>query len=70
MVKAIGVHKSELSRLLNGGNISMLWVERLHIAHPEIDLHWLITGEGEMHYESRSIKNELDSINKKLEKII
>lgn len=48
--KTLGISQSALSQYLRGGsnNISTNVLITLHKNHPNIDLHWLITGEGEM----------------------
>lgn len=45
----IGISTSSLSHIFNGRNKpSLEVVMRIHKAYPEINLYWLLYGEGEM----------------------
>lgn len=48
--KKLGMSQSSLFTYLNGktNSIASTYLENLHKEYPQIDLHWVITGEGEM----------------------
>ncbi|MBR9855090.1 MAG: helix-turn-helix transcriptional regulator [Algicola sp.] len=58
---AIGVQRSSISHLLNGRNKPSLdFVIKLVQTYPEIDLYWLLKGEGSF-YKEEDVEPAMDS---------
>lgn len=58
---AIGVQRSSISHLLNGRNKPSLdFIMKLIIAYPDVDLYWLLKGEGEFPQSANEVPIELD----------
>ena len=66
----IGVQRSSISHLLNGRNKPSLdFVMKLVNTYPEVDLYWLLKGEGGFPREARTeIRKETPEISKAIEK--
>lgn len=64
----IGVQRSSLSHLLNGRNKPSLdFVMKLVDTYPQVDLYWLLKGEGNFPkaLEDRQIKNDVSGSHEK-----
>ena len=66
----IGVQRSSISHLLNGRNKPSLdFVMKLVNTFPEVDLYWLLKGEGNFPKESKNqIKINASEVTKEIEK--
>jgi len=51
MANEFGINRTEVSRMINLKFITKVWLQRFAEYLPEIDLHWIITGKGEMIYK-------------------
>ncbi len=70
MANTMNVSRAEINRLVHGNGITMVWISRLSEHCPDLDLHWLITGQGQMHYERISLNEELNEIKRGLQILI
>ena len=58
---AIGVQRSSISHLLNGRNKPSLdFVMKLIATYPEVNLYWLLKGEGDFHQSANDVPVVLD----------
>lgn len=55
--KSLGITQPNISRMISGENkISADVLSRIAIAHKMVNLHWLLTGEGEMFLDALNEK--------------
>ncbi|MCB0373510.1 MAG: helix-turn-helix transcriptional regulator [Muricauda sp.] len=58
---AIGVQRSSISHLLNGRNKPSLdFVMKLIASYPEVNLYWLLKGEGDFYHSTDDVPVVLD----------
>ena len=58
--KSLNVAQPNISRIINGGgNLSLEILNRLAKRHEEVNLHWLLTGIGEMFLDDKQTRNLL-----------
>lgn len=56
--KSLGITQPNISRMISGENkISAEVLNRIALSHKKTNLHWLLTGEGEMFLEAVTGKN-------------
>ena len=56
--KSLGITQPNISRMVSGENkISAEVLNRIALAHKKTNLHWLLTGEGEMFLDPTMEKN-------------
>ena len=56
--KSLGITQPNISRMISGQNkISAEALNRIALAHKKVNLHWLLTGEGEMFLDAPTEKN-------------
>lgn len=58
--KSLGITQPNISRMISGENkISAEVLNRIAFAHKNVNLHWLLTGEGGMFMDATMEKNTL-----------
>ncbi|MCB0574998.1 MAG: helix-turn-helix transcriptional regulator [Saprospiraceae bacterium] len=56
--KSLGLAQPNISRMINGGsNISVEVLNRLAVRFMQVNLHWLLTGNGEMFLDETESKS-------------
>ena len=59
LAQKLGVQKSSISHLLSGRNKpSFDFLSKFARTFPEINLRWLLTGEGDMHYPTPAVNEK------------
>ena len=60
LAKTLGMAQPNISRILNGGaQVSIELVNKISNVYKQVNLHWLLTGDGEMLFEKNPQVDEL-----------